>query len=184
MDAVYLLPLLIVGLKKILDLEDNKMYIIILSVCLVCSFYISFMILLYIILASLIYLYIYKKENRKKAIFNLGVSTVISLLISSIVVIPTMLQIASSERAGFDLSVIINSKFGPLSDKLSFFFTSAIAIVLTIILLLNYKKHKKFSLFAILNLAILAIPVIMEPVNKMWHFGSYVYFPYRYATLA
>lgn len=66
MDAVYLLPLLIVGLKKILDLEDNKMYIIILSVCLVCSFYISFMILLYIILASLIYLYIYKKENRKK----------------------------------------------------------------------------------------------------------------------
>ena len=183
MDAVYLLPLLIVGLKKILDLEDNKMYIIILSVCLVCSFYISFMILLYIILASLIYLYIYKKENRKKAIFNLGVSTVISLLISSIVVIPTMLQIASSERAGFDLSVIINSKFGPLSDKLSFFFTSAIAIVLTVILLLNYKKHKKFSLFAILNLAILAIPVIMEPVNKMWHFGSYVYFPYRYGFL-
>ena len=94
-----------------------------------------------------------------------------------------MLQVASSERAGFNLSVIMNSKFGPLSDKLSFFFTSAIAIVLTIILLFNYKKHKKFSLFAILNLAILAIPVIMEPVNKMWHFGSYVCFAYRYGFI-
>lgn len=110
MDLVYLFPLLMFGLRKLLDLEDTKVYIIVLSICLICSFYVSFMILLFIIITSLIYLLIYNKNNRKKAIFNLGVSTVISLLISSIVLIPSFIQIFDSQRAGFDLNVILNSQ--------------------------------------------------------------------------
>ena len=183
MDLVYLFPLLMFGLRKLLDLEDTKVYIIVLSICLICSFYVSFMILLFIIITSLIYLLIYNKNNRKKAIFNLGVSTVISLLISSIVLIPSFIQIFSSQRAGFDLNVILNSKFGPLSDKISFLFGSTILLAFVLLLFFNYKKHKKFSLFLLLNLFILMLPLIIEPLNKMWHFGSYVYFCYRYGFI-
>lgn len=183
MDMVYLLPILLIGLKKLLDLEDNKMYIILLSICLICSFYVTFITLIFIIFISFLYLYIYKKENIKKAIFNLGLSTVISLLISSFIVVPTLLQIASSERAGFDIGYILTSKLGPLSDKISFVFASAPLMALTLILLLNYKKHKKFSLFMFINLLLLGLPLIIEPINKLWHFGSYVSFPYRYGFL-
>ncbi len=183
MDMVYLLPILLIALKKLLDLEDTKMYIIVLSISLICSFYVSFMTLLFIIFTSLLYLYIYKKENMKKAIFNLGVATVISLLIASFILVPTFLEIAASERVGFDISYILNSKLGPLSDKISFIFASALLIALIMILLLNYKKHKKFSLFIFINLLLLGLPLIIEPINKLWHFGSYVSFPYRYGYL-
>lgn len=183
MDLVYLLPLLLMGLRKLLDLEDTKMYIIVLSVSLICSFYVTFMVLLFIIFSSLIYLYIYKKDNIRKAIFDLGASTLIALLISSVILVPTFLQIFSSQRVGFDFDVIINSKFGPLSDKISFVFGSATLLAFTLMLLFNYKKHKRFSLFIVLNLILLGLPLIVEPINKMLHFGSYVYFPYRYGFL-
>ncbi len=183
MDLVYLFPLLMFGLRKLLDLENNKVYIIILSICLICSFYVSFMILLFIIITSLIYLLIYNKNNRKKAIFNLGVSTVISLLISSIVLIPSFIQIFDSQRANFNLNAILNSKFGPLSDKISFLFGSTILLAFVLLLFFNYKKHKKFSLFLLSNLFILMLPLIVEPLNKLWHFGSYVYFCYRYGFI-
>ena len=185
MDIVYLFPFLMIGLKKLLDLEDSKMYILFLTASLICCFYLSFITLIFIILSSLCYLYFYNKENRKKAIFNLGVSTVISILLSSCVTVPSLLQVFSSQRAGFDFNVIINSKFGPLSDKIAFIFGSGILCAMVIILLMNYKnkKHAKFVKFLFCLLILVGLPILIEPINKMWHFGSYVYFPYRYGFI-
>lgn len=183
MDMVYLFPILLIGLRKLLDLEDVKLYIIVLSISIICSFYVSFIVLLFIIFASFLYLYIYKKDNMKHAIFNLGVSTVISLMISAFFLFPTFIQLSESQRAGFDLAGILNSKFGPLSDKISFLFASGCLISLVLLLLFNFKKHKKFTSFLLPLLIMVGLPLIIEPVNKIWHFGSYYYFPYRYGFI-
>lgn len=183
MDMVYLFPILLIGLRKLLDLEDVKLYIIVLSICLICSFYVSFIVLLFIIFASFIYLYIYKKDNMKHAIFNLGVSTVIALMISAFFLFPTFLQLSESQRAGIDLSAVLNSGFGPLSDKISFLFASGFLCSSVILLLFNFKKHKKFVSFLLPLLIMVGLPLIIEPLNKMWHFGSYYYFPYRYGFI-
>lgn len=182
-DIVYLFPMLLLGLKKILDLESSKLYIITLSISLICSFYITFIVLLFIIFSSFLYLYIFKKENIKKAIFHLGVATIISILIASVILIPSFIQIFASQRASINLTEIVNSKFGPLSDKIAYLFGSTILIVFSLLILLNFKKHKKFTIFLFLNLLLLGLPLIIEPINKMWHFGSYVYFCYRYGFI-
>lgn len=182
-DIVYLFPMLLLGLKKLLDLESSKLYIITLSISLICSFYITFIVLLFIIFSSFLYLYIFKKENIKKAIFHLGVATIISILIASVIFIPSFIQIFASQRASINLAEIVNSKFGPLSDKIAYLFGSTILIVFSLLILLNFKKHKKFTIFLFLNLLLLGLPLIIEPINKMWHFGSYVYFCYRYGFI-
>ena len=182
-DIVYLFPMLLLGLKKLLDLESSKLYIITLSISLICSFYITFIVLLFIIFSSFLYLYIFKKENIKKAIFHLGVATIISILIASVILIPSFIQIFASQRASINLAEIVNSKFGPLSDKIAYLFGSTILIVFSLLILLNFKKHKKFTIFLFLNLLLLGLPLIIEPINKMWHFGSYVYFCYRYGFI-
>lgn len=182
-DIVYLFPMLLLGLKKLLDLESSKLYIITLSISLICSFYITFIVLLFIIFSSFLYLYIFKKENIKKAIFHLGVATIISILIASVILIPSFIQIFASQRASINLTEIVNSKFGPLSDKIAYLFGSTILIVFSLLILLNFKKHKKFTIFLFLNLLLLGLPLIIEPINKMWHFGSYVYFCYRYGFI-
>ena len=119
----------------------------------------------------------------KKAIFNLGVSTVISLLISSFIVLPTSLQIFSSQRVGFDIDYIAGSKLGPFSDKVSYLFVSGMFISAVILCLLNYKKDKKFTSFLLVNLLLVGLGIVIEPINKLWHLGSYVYFPLRYGIL-
>lgn len=184
-DLMYLFPILMIGLKKVLDLEKPILYILILTISLICSFYVSMMVIIFIFLGSFLYLLVYKeKQERKKAILSLGISTIISLLLSAFIVVPSYLQISISSRMNFSLSELLNSKTGPITDKLAMFMFGGIIYVGIIILLRNFKNHKKFISFYIPTLLIMLIPIIIEPINKIWHFGSYVFFPYRAGFIA
>ena len=185
MDAVYLLPLLAVGLKKVLNLESTKMYIIILTISLVVSFYITSLILLYVMLASLLYIYFYKeKKLRKRIVVNLGISTFISLLCASFILLPTFLQLSESARMGIDLNSIMTSGTGPLTDKISYFFISGITLSILLLLLFRKDIENKDKLFITILLGLLAIPIIVEPINRLLHLGSYTGFPYRYGIIS
>jgi len=70
MDAMYLFPLVMIGLKKILDLEKPTWYIITLTTSLICSFYVSIMTVIFIFLASYIYLLMYKEKKGRKKVFS------------------------------------------------------------------------------------------------------------------
>ena len=185
MDIVYMFPLLMIGLKKLLDLEKPIYYIITLTLCLIFSFYLTGMVLIFIFLVSLIYILVYKdsKEDRKKIITSLGLSTLLSGLMSSFVVIPSYLQISVSYRMGFKMNELLNSRFGPITDKLCMMMFGAIVYVGLVLLFKEYKNNKKFLKFYIPTLLILLVPFIVEPVNKVWHFGSYASFPYRFGFI-
>lgn len=184
-DAMYLLPLIIVGLKKVLDLEKPTMYIITLALSLIFSFYVSMMVILFIFLASFIYLLVYKeeKEDRKKGILALGISTVFSILLSLFIVVPSYLQISISSRLGFSMNTLLNSKTGPITDKASMFLFGGVMYVGLFYLLKNWKKNKKFLTFYLPVSLIVLIPVLIEPIHKIWHFGSYAFFPYRFGFI-
>ena len=87
-DIVYLFPLLMLGLDELLNLRKPKLFIIILSMSLIFNFYISLMCIVFIFFISIIYLKIYKNQNTRKAIASFGLSVLLSLLISSIALIP------------------------------------------------------------------------------------------------
>lgn len=180
MDGMYLFPLLLIGLKKLLDLEDNKFYIILLSFFLIFSFYTGLLSLLFIFFASFIYLNFYNKKNFKVAAYNLGVSTAVAFLIAGVVLVPTYMELMSSARTRLDISMILNSRLGPLVDKLALFLASAPLIVMT---LLGLKNKKTFSKFLICLLFLTLSPVIIEPINKFLHLGSYMYLPIRFAFI-
>lgn len=185
-DAMYMFPLIIIGLKKVLDLEKPTWYIVTLTLSMIFSFYVTVMVIIFIFLASFIYLLVYKntKEERKKGILALGISTVISLLLSAFIVIPSYLQISISSRMGSNINNILNSKTGPITDKLSMFLFGGLVYTGLLLLINNFKKHKKFLSFYIPVCLIVFIPLIIEPINKIWHFGSYAFFPYRFGFIS
>ena len=179
-DAMYMLPLIMIGLKKVLDLEKPTFYIITLTLSLIFSFYVSIMVIIFIFLASFIYLLTYKtKDETKKAITSLGIATFLSLLMASFIVVPAYLEISVSSRIGFNLRTLLNSKTGPISDKLSMLAFGGVVYAGLISLLLKFKEHKKFLTFYLPTLLVVLIPLLIEPINKVWHFGSYASFPYR-----
>lgn len=184
-DAMYMLPLIVIGLKKVLDLEKPTFYIIVLALSLIFSFYVTIMIIIFIFLASFIYLLVYKeeKEQRKKGILALGISTTISLAISAFIIVPSYLQISVSSRMGFNLNSLLNSKTGPITDKVSMFLFGGIMYVGLLLLFKNFKENRKFISFYIPTLLTVLIPVLIEPINKIWHYGSYAFFPYRFGFI-
>jgi len=179
-DAMYMFPLLIIGLKKVLDYEKPTFYIVTLTLSLIFSFYVTIMTMMLVFLGSLVYLYVYKeKEDRKKIITSLGISTLLSILIALFIIIPSYIEISESSRIGFKLASLLNSKTGPLSDKLSMIAFGGIVYLGLIILFMVRKNNKKFLTFYIPTLLIMLIPLLIEPVNKVLHFGTYASFPYR-----
>ena len=184
MDVMYIFPLLMIGLKKLLDLEKPTWYIVTLTAALVFSFYVSIMTLFFIFLASFIYLLVYKeKEDRKKAILSLGIATVLSVLLAVVIILPSYLQISVSSRMGFDINEILNSRTGPITDKLSFFMFGGIMYLGLFFLVKKWKYHQEFLTWYIPTTLIMLIPCIVEPLNKVLHFGSYAFFPYRFGFI-
>jgi len=144
-DGVYLFPLLLIGLKKILDLEDSKWYIVVLTLALITSFYISIMMVVFVLLSSTIYLWFYQeKGKRKEAMMRLGISTLLSIGLSSFVLLPILSQILVSARAGFNLDSLIYSGLGPITDKMHFFLMSVIPLAISLSLISHVKKEKKY----------------------------------------
>ncbi len=182
-DIVYLFPILMIGLKKVLDGESPLIYIFCLGACFIFSFYLTTLLAIFLVLVSAIYLYCFHaKEKHGKAILQLGLSTVFALLLSSFLLFPSLSQLSVSSRVGFDLENLMNSKFGPLNDKLCLFITAGFSIVGTILLFFKgykNKEHHKILYFYGIILILLLLPIIVEPINKMNHLGSYAFFPQR-----
>jgi len=180
LDMFYLFPIFVIGIKKILDLESSKLYLIMLLFCLITNFYLTLITLIFVFLISYLYLKILKRENMKKAFISLVITTLLGVLISCVLLVPAFIQIISSERTIINLSNLANSRFGNLPDKIHYFLYSGVSIALSIKLISKYKSHKKEVRFFVLSMLLLLIPVFIEPVNLLIHFGSYYSFPLRY----
>lgn len=184
-DAMYMFPLIMIGLKKVLDLEKPTLYIVSLSLSLIFSFYVTVMVIIFIFLMALIYLFVYKDDKilRRKGILALGISTVSSLFLTSFVIIPSYMQISISSRMNSNIITLLNSKMGPITDKASMFLFGGVMYLGLLFLIKNLEKNKKFLSFYIPVLLFVLIPIVIEPINKVWHFGSYAFFPYRFGFI-
>ena len=182
-DVMYMFPLILIGLGKLLNEEKSLMLIITLSLSLLFNFYISLMCIIFIFFVILIYFIFFKIDRRKEKITLVGISVFLSLMISSILLLPTALQILSSARMGFNFTELLTAKTGPIVDKFMFLTSTAAMISCNVLMLKNYKKDKKHIMFFIVLLFLVGISLVIEPINKMWHFGSYVSYPYRYGFI-
>lgn len=182
-DVMYMLPLIIVGLKELFTNNNPKIYIITLFLAICMNFYIALMLLIFIFLISIFYLINYHKKELGKNILALGLSTFSSIGLSSIIILPTLNEYLNSSRVINGLETLLNSKLGPITDKITLFLFGPILFVSIIALLKDYKKHQQFLKFYLPSLLLLLIPIICEPINKLLHFGSYYFFTYRFGFI-
>lgn len=95
LDALYLVPLLLIGIDRILEKNNSKMYITILTVAIYINFYTGYMLGIFSII-YFIYSVILYSGSKKLIIQKFIFSTVISILISSVVLIPTGISILNN----------------------------------------------------------------------------------------
>ena len=181
LDNVILFPILLLGFKKIIDNGDYRLYTIILFLSIIYSFYIAYMELLFILFLSFGYLvFLCKEEDKKMFIYKLGIGTILTLGLALVFVLPTIVRIFNSVRASIDFGKYL---FGDMADKLMIVLFYGLPIILFMIMLKSKRGNKKIRRFYLYLFIIFLVGVIFNPINLMWHTGSYAEFPYRYSFI-
>lgn len=181
LDIITLFPLLILSSKQLVESGKIFWFVLCLSYMLILSYYITYMVLVGTVIVSTIYVFtMCEKENRKKVASLLFYGIMISLLISFITFIPSMITSLGGHR-------FTNSTSNDKSQLYEYFFSKlvvvimyALPIVFFIRLMTKLKQDKKNVLFFMLSFIICSVGLIIEPINQMWHTGSYYCFPLRY----
>lgn len=181
LDVIAIFPLFILAYYRLLKENKWVMYYITLTLCLLSSYYMSWMILFFLFgCTPLALLFLDIKDKKKKAV-TIFILTIASLLSSAVLFLPSFYQSMTSTRMTDDTGTPYYS-VGVLLLKITYLFPMATAIFYTIKQLLN-KKDKKTNIFYILLLIYLLIGIILEPINRMWHTGSYSGMPFRYSYI-
>ncbi len=185
LDIMYLFPILLLGLNKLVKEEKIWLYVISFSAFLTVNFYLSYMITLFIVLAFGFYLFFNLPRNQwKTSIFLLGIASIIVAFITAVIWIPSLMQYLASARTG-DLitSLKIGGFFTRFDTTLTVLICTSAIFAACILYALFYRQYLKQNPFLFFIFLLMLIPVIIEPINKMWHTGNYQAFPVRYGYI-
>lgn len=181
-DTIILFPIVMHYLFKFFKNGKSLGLIISLSYSLILNVYLSYMIYLFIIFCSLfILIFLVDKHERKTKIIKLSFSFVFPLIISAFASWPTVVQIISSVRG------VSERRAG----YFYYFFLKFINLTMSSLLIALFsrginkdvlKDRENWVLFILLFIT--TVGVIIEPINCMWHTGSYNSFPYRYSFIS
>ncbi len=207
MDIAILLPIIVHFAKKCVTQGKCRGYVIVLSLSVIASYYLSFMILIFLFLTVGLYLFVYR--DRKHYVFRFGMSTIASLGISAFILMPCLLQTLSSarfqnENGGgliFQYLSIAGQVKGAYITRfwallgLSFAFSIVfLGIIKDIGVIAKWKRIgemfsdadcgessviRKRLIFSLGSLFIIIAELFFESINLIWHFGSYVHYPIR-----
>ncbi len=146
-----------------------------------------------------------KNKERRDAVPVLGIYTLAGILLAGAALVPDILTLLDSARAGYTsyLSVMTRHGLDDLGDRL-FQIAHPVLIALILFMLcgkLSRRKgkyaaspgsgeaaasgHRAAWLRTVAALTVfLWLTVLFEPANLLWHMGSYRCFPVRYAYMA
>ena len=181
LDLMILLPLLILSAKELVENGKIMWFVIVLSYMLILSYYITYMVLVGTVVIATVYIFTAcEKGKRMKVASLLFYGIFISLLISMVTFIPSMVTSLGGHRFSSTANNDKAELYKYFFSKLAVVIMYALPVVFFMRLMFKYKQDKKNVLFFMLSFVICGVGLIIEPINKMWHTGSYYCFPLRY----
>lgn len=186
LDMMILFPLLLWSMFRICHSGKWGIYTILLSLAMFMNFYISYMLVIFILIAfGIMLFYCCQKKQRGKVAVKFIAADICSALITAIVWLPSMKQFTSSGRGESSLLLFQSgSFFEDAADKIALIMCTSV-IVAAIALMIIYRKnfmHGKSAFFGVMTLVTL-VGAFISPANKIWHTGSYQAYPLRYGFI-
>lgn len=186
MDIVAFFPILMMGYDIMMEKGKKALYIAILALIFIINYYVSAMILVYILFVSAAYIFTKcGKAERKNKVWALGTGTICGLGLSAFILLPVFMQLSSSQRGNSDSNGIIGRYIGWLKSSVVndgamsaaqrwlMLLGVSFAIALVIVGLRKYWSDRKERNYNLIVIGLMAALMAVEAVNLMWHFGSY-----------
>ncbi len=190
-------PLFVLALKRLVEEKKGGWYAALLAYQLMLNLQLGIMALFAVLFGSGIYIYFcVTKEERKRAMCQLAVYTFLGVAASAVVLWPGVVYLLNSARGGENSSYFGVMKQHGLDDLFERLFLTVHPVLLGMFLvpfgkeIAGYRKGtKRFKgldakgKFLIVWNLLLLFTVIAQPSNLLWHLGSYMCFPVRYAYI-
>ncbi|WP_322173551.1 YfhO family protein [Acutalibacter caecimuris] len=181
LDVQCLFPLLLLSFLRLIEEGRSLLFTLVLGLTIVLNYYLSYMVLLVLILCGGVFLGLYvPKERRREVAGKLGYSALAALLLTGVVWLPALLQCLGSARTGGGL--VEGLREGPFWAKM----TTTLPVLLGSIggaalpaLFWRGKGSPKARAIGVCW-GLTVLPMLVEPANKLFHTGSYQAFPARY----
>lgn len=186
LDIMAMFPILCIGLDKLINEQKCLCYTLSLSAIMVLNFYLTYMVAVFIILAFGVLLFCLQPERdkRKKSVVLLGLSTVCSAFMTGIIWVPSFYQYLASARTVGMIESIASGRFLTSYNTTIPILLCSAAVFSALAYLVKERFWHEPPMKALLFLWVLmVIPLFIEPINKMWHTGSYQAFPARYGYM-
>lgn len=181
LDPMYLLPLIVLGLEKLID-GKPMLYLVTLTLAMWTNYYIAFPVCIFLIMYFIYYELINKGEFKKHLISFIKYS-IIAFLLSAVILIPTAFNMfvgkLETTSADFSFNLMYNLKFliykflvGDVKNILSdlpFITSSLIVLVLTVTYLFNKNITIKDRIYSILMVAILIGITLFSCTDTIMH---------------
>ncbi|MCQ4954428.1 YfhO family protein [Holdemania filiformis] len=203
LDGIILLPLIAMGIEKIMVGKSPAFYIFSLSASIFTNYYIGYMLCIFSVI-YFFYCFYFKEETRSlrssKVFINFCFASIISGGLAAVLLIPVKYSLETTKGL-FDLSSIqwqANLTLRDLFSKLilgSYNFNEAmfgkpniycsyIGLLSFVFYFLNKRIDKKEKTGCFLILLLFLVSFIFEPINLIWHgFSKPNWFPYRYSFI-
>lgn len=180
LDILCLFPVIMLGFTILLDTGKAFLFTLGLTLALLVNYYLSYMIFLGLILFSAVFTGLcVPKLKRRKAAGKIGLGAILSLLLTAVVWFPSLLQYMASARTA---GVTGNSGFFTrLTTTLPILICSAPAAALPLWVGQCRQSPRAKAIGICWGFTVL--PLVVEPINKLWHLGSYQAFPARYGYM-
>lgn len=185
LDIMYLFPILMIGLEKLTKQRDNILYILSLSAIMIMNFYICYMVAVFILLYMAVYILAHRKQEKLKEVCIKFLSgTILSALITAVVWLPSLFQVAASGRLKSVYDTIQGSNFlSSYYTVLPLLFCTAFIFVVIVSEFFSLKSRTPEQRNHLILFALTLVPFFIEPVNILWHTGNYMSFPARYGFI-
>lgn len=201
LDAIYLLPLCILGVEKIIREDKIKILTISLIILFVTNFYMAYMVGIFIFLYFIVIInsspkYIETKSKLNK-FYRFCISTAIAVCCSMFIILPTFLALRSTGNMepvnilldiNFSLFDLLGKLIIGASDNimngLPNIFSGTICIILIPLYFFNTKFRYKERILNLALLLFLIISLNISWLNLFWHaFDIPTGFVYRFSFL-
>lgn len=182
-SAMYIMPLYFTGLYILL--KEHKIGLFSVTIALIMrNFAFGFMAVIATVLFVGYYLLVLKEDEllAKRNAFDFIVGSVFGAILSLPIWLPFFGAFFGSARGvnvenSLSASNLLTSRYTvyPLLMSTAVMFVAAFALKS------EKKKPMEKALYFLFGMMLIAM--FFEPINKMWHFGSYMSFPARYAYI-
>ncbi len=182
LDVAAVFPLLYLSLDRLERPGLCPSFLVWLTAIIVLNYYIAYAVLLFLLLAAAVRcLWVIPSARRARYALRLGCHTGLALALSAPVWLVSLLTIEASARC---TDVFLSLKEGGLLTDpptvFAFFFCSAIILIAAGAPWQHAGRKNRSE--AVLFFVMLFCAAV-DPINKMWHTGSYQAFPLRYGFI-